>query len=302
MPIELINSGYLGGFSVFNRDNQGSISVLITSKSVDVPSATPSTSVTPSVSLTPTVTVTPSISSTPSVTLTPSISATPSVTPTITPSVSPSPNPIEGDAIRSAISPSFTASYDAATIGSFVVVDSASYLAVSSSVSAVTFGMDQSTMNGPNGPGTTWGAPFAFNFYQDGVIPSGSYIVAFSTVFANTGMQTASVYYGTGSIASGSSGTIIGSPFSVNVASVPLSGSRQYFVRKAPIDPLPANSWTYMWSRFGIRIKGPLVNPVQYKNVGNDPPNPTLASGFYSNWTTAGAPSHQFLFTGNKQW
>jgi hypothetical protein len=210
--------------------------------------------------------------------------------------------PLPSDAIRAALSPAFTASYDAATVGNFVLVDSSSYLAVSSSLSAVTFGMNQDTMNGPNGTGTTWGAPFAFNFYQDGTIPSGSYVVAFSTIFANTGMQTASVYYGTGSTASGSSGAIIGSPFNVNIASVPLSGSRQYFVRKAPANALPANSWTYMWSRQGIRIKGPVVNPVQYKSVGNDPPNPTLASGSYSNWTTAGAPAHQFLYTAVKQW
>lgn len=181
-------------------------------------------------------------------------------------------------------------------------MDSASYLAVSQSVSAVTFGMSQDVMNGPNGPGTAWGSPFAFNFYQDGQIPQGSYVVAFSIVYDRTGNQISSVYYGTGSNASGSSGAIIGVPFSCSVASAPVSGSRQYFVRKAPTDALPANSWMYMFASTNIKIKGPLVNPVQYKSVGSTPPNPTLAGGSYFNWTSAGAPSHQFLYTPVKQW
>jgi hypothetical protein len=58
----------------------------------------------------------------------------------------------------------------------------------------------------------------------------------------------------------------------------------------------------YMFSSTNVRIKGPLVNPVQYKSVGSTPPNPTLAAGSYSNWTSAGAPSHQFLYTAVKQW
>jgi hypothetical protein len=232
----------------------------------------------------------------------PSPSPTPSFSVTPTVSITPSPTPVVTDSIRAALSPSYTASYDAASVGSFVLVDSSSYLSVSSSVSATTYGMNESTMNGPNGTGTSWGAPFAFNFYQDGQIPSGNYIVAFSTVYNNTGNQSTAVYYGTGSTASGSSGTLIGNVMTFNVASAPISGSRQYFVRKAPTDALPANSWTYMWNNLGLKIKGPIVNPVQYKNVGSTAPNPTLAGGSYSNWTTAGAPAHQFLATTVKSW
>jgi hypothetical protein len=214
------------------------------------------------------------------------------------------PNPVAtGDQIRASLSSLYTASYDAATVGDFIVVDSGSYLAVSSSLSATTYGMGEATMNGPNGPGSNWGAPFAFALYQNGQIPAGNYVVAFSTIFNGVGAQTASVYFGTGSTASGSTASIIGSAvrFSISGVSVPASGSRQYFVRKAPTDALPANSWTYIWSRQSLRIKGALLNPVQYKGVGNDPLT-TIVSGSWLNWTSAGAPANQFLATNNKLW
>lgn len=207
-----------------------------------------------------------------------------------------------GDLIRASLSSAFTASYDSATIGTFILVDSSSYLSVSNSLSAITFGMNEATMNGPNGTGTAWGSPFAFNFYQDGQIPSGSYVIAFSTVYDRTGTVTSAVYYGTGSSASGSSASILGVPFSSSIASTPASGARRYYIRKAPTDALPTNSWMYMFAGSNIRVKGPVVNPVQYKSVGSSAPNPTLAGGSYSNWTGAGAPSHQFLYTPNKQW
>ena len=208
-----------------------------------------------------------------------------------------------GDQIRAALGSAYTASYDAATVGNFIVVDSASYLAVSSSVGATTYGMSQATMNGADGPGGSWGAPFAFALHQNGQIPADNYIVAFSTVFnlANT-TQTASVYYATGSSASSSLASIMGSALRFTIpASGPTSGVRQYFVRKAPTDKLPGNAWTYIWSRNSLRIKGALLNPVVYKNVGNDPPA-TLASGSWLNWTGAGSPANQFLATSTKQW
>ena len=62
-----------------------------------------------------------------------------------------------GDQIRAALGSAYTASYDAATVGNFIIVDSASYLAVSSSVGATTYGMNQGVMNGPDGVGTSWG-------------------------------------------------------------------------------------------------------------------------------------------------
>ena len=208
-----------------------------------------------------------------------------------------------GDQIRAALGSAYTASYDAATVGDFIVVDSGSYLAVSSSVGATTYGMDESVMNGANGPGTSWGAPFAFALYQNGQIPAGNYVVAFSTVFNGVGAQTASVYFGTGSSASGSTASIIGSPvrFTIPGSSAPTLGVRQYFVRKAPTGALPANAWTYIWSRQSLKIKGALLNPVVYKGVGNDPPS-TLASGSWLNWTTAGSPANQFLATSTKSW
>ena len=208
-----------------------------------------------------------------------------------------------GDQIRAALGSAYTASYDAATVGDFIVVDSGSYLAVSSSVGATTYGMDESVMNGANGPGTSWGAPFAFALYQNGQIPAGNYVVAFSTVFNGVGAQTASVYFGTGSSASGSTASIIGSPvrFTIPGSSAPTLGVRQYFVRKAPTGALPANAWTYIWSRQSLKIKGALLNPVVYKGVGNDPPS-TLASGSWLNWTSAGSPANQFLATSTKSW
>jgi hypothetical protein len=208
-----------------------------------------------------------------------------------------------GDQIRAALGSAYTASYDAATVGDFIIVDSGSYLAVSSSVGATTYGMSQGVMNGPDGTGTSWGAPFAFALHQNGQIPADNYIVAFSTVFnvANT-TQTASVYYATGSSASSSLASIMGSALRFTIpASGPTSGVRQYFVRKAPTDKLPGNAWTYIWSRNSLRIKGDVVNPIRYKGVGNDPPA-TLASGSWLTWTTAGSPANQFLATTTKSW
>ena len=208
-----------------------------------------------------------------------------------------------GDQIRAALGSAYTASYDAATVGNFIIVDSASYLAVSSSVGATTYGMNQGVMNGPDGTGGSWGAPFAFALHQNGQIPANNYIVAFSMVFntANT-TQTASVYYATGSSASSSLASIMGSALRFTIpASGPTSGVRQYFVRKAPTDKLPGNAWTYIWSRNSLRIKGDVVNPIRYKGVGNDPPD-TLASGSWLTWTTAGSPANQFLATTTKSW
>jgi len=214
-----------------------------------------------------------------------------------TQSVSPS-----GDLIRAALRTAYTTSYDAAETGNFILVDSASYLAVQSQLSPTIYGMNETTMSGPNGTGTSWGSPFIFNFYQSGQISSSNYIIGFSTIFNSTGAQTASIYFGTGSNASGSTANIVGNVLMFSIAgSVPTSGSRQYFIRKAPNDPLSANAWMYLWSRNSLKIKGGLVNPVQYKNIGNNALT-TITAGSYSNWTTAGAPAHQFLGTTTKSW
>lgn len=211
------------------------------------------------------------------------------------------------DLIRAGLTNAYTASYDSASVGSFIRVDSVSYLGVSSSISATTFGMDNTTMNGPNGIGLSWGAPFVFTFrtagsssFVNNKIPSGNYVVGFSTIFNATGQQTASIFYSTGSTATGSIATKIGTSVSLNVASATTSGSRQYFIRKTPTDVLPADSWTYMWSKNSLKIRGPIVNPLHYKSQTNDVD--TISSGSWSTWLTAGYPAHQFIGTTNKQW
>jgi hypothetical protein len=210
------------------------------------------------------------------------------------------------DLIRAALSNAYTQSYDNAVVGSFIQVDAANYLSISSSISATTFGMDNTTMNGPNGIGLSWGAPFAFTFrtvgsssFTNDRIPASNYVVGFSTIFNSTGQQTASIFYSTGSVATSSIANKIGTSVALNVAAVTTSGSRHYFIRKAPTDALPDNSWMYLWSKGSLKVRGPIVNPLHYKSLATD--NNEI-SGSWLTWTNAGYPAHQFIATTNKQW
>ena len=205
------------------------------------------------------------------------------------------------DAIRAALSPANTASYDAAAVGSFVAVNSSSYNNVFNSLGSMTkYGHTDAQINGANGGGTSWGAPFAFAFTAS-VVSVGSYVIGYSTVTRSTTSQSLAVYYTTASNATAS--TAIGERIAPanNFVGAGID-NRVYFIRKAPVDSLPANSVLYLWSTGSLTIKGPLIARIPYKLVNG--PAPNQITGSWSSWNTSntGQPGHQFLATTQKQW
>jgi len=206
------------------------------------------------------------------------------------------------DLIRSALQSSFTASYDAATVGTFIVVNSASYNNVFNSLSSTAkYGQTDAVLTGAVGGGTAWGAPFAFAFTAS-IVPSGSYVVGYATVTYNANVsQSLAVYYSTASNATAS--TAIGNRLG-NTNNFVSSGSNSiyYFIRKAPVDPLPANSVMYLWATASLTIKGPNIARIPYKSVNG--PAPQQITGSWLSWNTAntGQPGHQFMATSQLQW
>lgn len=209
---------------------------------------------------------------------------------------------VVGDAIRAALQPAFTASYDAAAVGSFINVNSTSYNNVFTNLSNTTrYGHTNAILTGSIGGGTAWGAPFAFAFTAS-IIPSGSYVIGYATVNYNAGIsQSLAIYYSTASNATAS--TAIGNrvaPANSFVSSG--SNSVYYFIRKAPTDTLPANSVMYLWSTGSLTIKGPNIARIPYKLVNG--PAPLQITGSWLSWDTAntGQPGHQFIATSQLQW
>jgi hypothetical protein len=207
-----------------------------------------------------------------------------------------------GDLIRAALQPAFTASYDAATVGSFINVNSTSYNNVFSSLSNTTrYGHTNAILTGSVGGGSSWGSPFAFAFTAS-IVPSGSYIIGYATVTASPGAsQSLAIYYSTASNATAS--TAIGdriAPANSFISSG--SNSVYYFIRKAPTDALPANSVMYLWSTGSLTIKGPNIARIPYKSVIG--PAPLQITGSWLSWNTAntGQPGHQFIATSQLQW
>lgn len=211
------------------------------------------------------------------------------------------PPPPSSDPIRAALQPAFTASYDAATIGNFISVNSVSYNNVTGALSGVTvYGLNDSQMNGPNGGGTAWASPFAFALTAS-VIPSGNYIVAYSTVMYSPDSQSLAIYYSTASNATAS--TAVGERIApANNFLSTGSNTRYFFVRKAPTTSLPANSTLYLWSTSSLSIKGPNIARIPYKAVNG--PAPQQITGSWLSWNTAntGQPAHQFVATPTKSW
>lgn len=208
---------------------------------------------------------------------------------------------VVSDAIRAALSPANTASYDSASVGDFVQVNSASYNAVFSALSSmVKYGHTDAQITGANGGGTSWGAPFAFAMTAS-VIPQGNYIIGYSLVARNAGTQSYALYYTTASNATGS--TAVGERIG-QMNRFPTTGTdtRVFLIRKAPIDTLPANSVLYVWSTGSLTIKGPNIARIPYKSVTG--PAPQRITGSWLSWNTAntGQPGHQFLVTSQKQW
>ena len=215
--------------------------------------------------------------------------------------VTSSATPVVGDAIRAALQAANTASYDAASIGSFVAVNSASYNNVFATLANMSkYGNTDAQINGANGSGIAWGSPFAFAFTAS-IIPSGSYIIGYSTVTRNALSQSIAVYYTTSSNATSSAA--IGERIAPanNFVSTG-TDTRYYFIRKAPTDTLPANSVLYLWSTGSLTIKGPNIARIPYKLVNG--PSPQQITGSWLSWDTpnTGQPGHQFIVTSQLQW
>jgi hypothetical protein len=205
------------------------------------------------------------------------------------------------DQIRSALQSVYTNSYDSASVGTFIMVNSESYNAVFSAVSATKYGHSDAVLNGVIGAGTSWGSPFAFAFTAS-IIPTNNYIIGYAAVPRNTATsQSFAIYYTTASNATASNaiGERIG-----NTNNFISSGTSTtyYFIRKAPTDPLPANSVMYLWSTSSLTIKGPNIARIPYKSVTG--PAPQQITGSWLSWNTAntGQPGHQFMATSTKLW
>lgn len=319
MPITFSNTNGGGNFTLVNNYGNGNL-IFENSGSIPVPpplTATPTTTPTNTPTSTPTATPTATPTNTPTSTITstntptttptntPTNSNTTTNTPTATPTSSPTSSPTAttgGDSIRAALQPAFTASYDAASVGSFINVNSASYNNVFASLTSTTkYGQSDAALVGAIGGGSAWGAPFAFAFTAS-VVPSGSYIVGYATVISSAGAsQSLAIYYSTASNATAS--TAIGdriAPANNFISSG--SNSVYYFVRKAPPSNLPANSVMYLWSTGSLTIKGPNIARIPYKSVVG--PAPLQITGSWLSWNTAntGQPGHQFIATSQLQW
>jgi hypothetical protein len=208
-----------------------------------------------------------------------------------------------GDSIRSALAAAYTASYDAAAVGDFILVNYTSYNSVFTSLSnTAKYGNTDAELTGSDA-GTQWGAPFIFA-YHTFTIPSNSYVIGYSATWqlGSTNM-TASLYYTTASgNPTGSVGNAVGSPMRFTSPPASANGSRAYFIRKAPTSPLSTVSASYMytWYSAGVKVKN-TGTPIYYKNVGTSAPA-TAATGSWLTWNSGGPPSRQFMTTTTKAW
>lgn len=208
-----------------------------------------------------------------------------------------------GDSIRSALAAAYTASYDAAAVGDFILVNYTSYNNVFTSLSNTTkYGNTDAELTGSDAA-TQWGAPFIFA-YHTFTIPSSSYLIGYSATWQSGNINaTASLYYSTGSgNPTGSIGNAVGNPIRFRTPAASANGSRAYFIRKAPTSPLStvSASYMYVWHSAGVKVKN-TGTPIYYKNVGTSAPA-TAATGSWLTWSSAGPPSRQFMTTTTKAW
>ena len=208
-----------------------------------------------------------------------------------------------GDSIRSALAAAYTASYDAAAVGDFILVNYTSYNSVFTSLSnTAKYGNTDAELTGSDA-GTQWGAPFIFA-YHTFTIPSNNYVIGYSATWqlGSTNM-TASLYYTTASgNPTGSVGNPVGSPMRFTSPAAGSTGARAYFIRKAPTSPLSTVSASYMytWYSAGVKVKN-TGTPIYYKNVGTSAPA-TATTGSWLTWNSGGPPSRQFMTTTTKAW
>lgn len=209
------------------------------------------------------------------------------------------------DLIRAALTSAYTASYDSATVGSFIQVDSSSYNNVVSNLSATKYGMADATINGADGLGTSWGSGFSFTFTQSAaLIPANNYMVGYSVV-ASWGPSTQSViaYFSTSSAAAYTGSAAVYYKLGGTTSAIsPTLNTRLYFICKAPTFTLPGTSAPAVWANGSLRIKGVNVSPIPYF-IGT-PTASAQFSGSWNPWISAntGQPGHQFIATTNKQW
>lgn len=190
-----------------------------------------------------------------------------------------------GDAIRTAIGASYSASYDAATVGNWIEVNSTAYNNVLTQVTGSTiYGMSEAVMTGGNGTG--WGAFMIANSSQTPV-PIDNYVIAWSSIPSNGGNQ---IIYTSSSLNSNTY-TKLGNTLSVT------GSTRRYYVRKAPTTKTTGDTYFAVYSSSGSITRGSYSNTV-YKAGGTD----TVTTPF-SNWTgPSAAPAFQYIVTSTLSW
>lgn len=190
-----------------------------------------------------------------------------------------------GDAIRSAIGASYSTSYDAATVGNWIEVNSTAYNNVLTQVSGSTiYGMTEAVMTGANG--TAWASFMIANSSQTPV-PTNNYVIAWSSIPSNGGTQ---IIYTSSSLNSNTY-TKLGNSLSVT------GSSRRYYIRKAPTTKTSGDTYFGVYSSSGSITRGSYSNTV-YKAGGGD----TVTTPF-SNWTgPSAAPAFQYIVTSTLSW
>lgn len=187
-----------------------------------------------------------------------------------------------GDLIYDTLSSSAKTVYNTATTGNYISVSVVDYNNVFSALSSASkIGMTDSQFYES---GSSWAGGCA-NILSSGtsVVSSGVYLVG----YACYGTASPNTY--TPLISTTFKGTYTGVSNSMTV-----SGSGfKYFIRKAPISPLPSTSYVGHVSSNGFRM-----GTTSYANGGHD------CSAPYSTWTnwSSTAPVFQMFGTTYKQW
>lgn len=195
----------------------------------------------------------------------------------------------ESGPLRSLLSPTGQAAYDAATVGNFFSVSSTDYGNVAVGLSSVTkYVMNDSQM--AVGPSGSWTAGYA-EAYPTSVatVPSGTYIIGFSCRQAGTS-GTATPLIATAFPPTASYTAIANSPTASTL------NAQNYFIRKAPTTATAATSYLgYVASVTAPLNSSSLTGLTGYYSPSGPP---------YTSWTvwTASYMFYQVLGTPTQQW
>lgn len=194
-----------------------------------------------------------------------------------------------GDLIRAALTPAYTASYDAATVGNFIQVDSASYNNVFTNLSATKYVMNDTDLNSAaSGWSTGYNISYDDTINSIGSIPINNYIIGYA--YRGNSAAAVTTYLRSGTTANGTH-TKIGA----NVTYTDIGAKTVYFIRKAPTTATASKVYLsfYMNGTALGQVSGKSNYPIYFSN------------GIDTNtWTpfTGGYPTFQALATTNKQW